>query len=229
MRLTMFALLVCVTLQVDAQSSYDLVIHRKGRSPLRMNISDIDSMTIVRAQPKQYEYVDMGLSVLWATHNIGAETPEDYGWYFAWGETATKTSYTTDNYQHIADAVFISLGDDIANTQYDAAAVIWQGEWRMPTIQEVEELAERCTWVWTAVDGIDGYRIEGPSGEHIFLPAAGQWREQLVNVGVTGYYWTSTQSAEYGNAAYNLNFTGYEGRWSANRAYGFCIRPVCPK
>lgn len=226
--LTALALSALSALPVSAQSR-QLVVYRNGQLPLRINIETIDSMKVEPAQAEKHDFTDLGLSVMWATCNVGADSPEHYGDYFAWGETEPKDTYTEQNYLLTKDGVFDSSIKEISATQYDAATVLWQDTWRMPTITEVEELATQCTWTWTSVNGINGYRITGPSGQSLFLPAAGQMREQAVNVGSTGYYWTGTLSAEYTTAAYNLNFTGYSGRWSANRAYGFCIRPVCDR
>lgn len=176
-----------------------------------------------------YESVDLGLSVLWASCNVGADAPEKYGSYFAWGETATKSIYTESNYTLKNGSTMMKFTNDISGSEYDAAAVLWKSGWRMPTIAEIDELATKCTWTWTSMNGVNGYRIVGPSGRYIFLPAAGQMRDRAINVGSTGYYWSATPSAEYVTAAYNLNFTGYDGRWSANRYYGFAIRPVKAK
>ena len=228
MKYILITLMMCAPLIVDAQQ-YELVIHREGRTPMQIDICDIDSMTIQEKKAPGHDYVDLGLSVLWATCNIGAANPEDYGWYFAWGETEPKDTYTADNYLHATDGGYAWLGNDISRSEHDAAYVCWQGEWRMPTILEAEELGQKCTWTWTSLNGINGYQVTGPSGNHIFLPASGQMREQPINQGSTGYYWTSTQSEEYTSAAYNLNFTGYDGRWSANRAYGFSVRAVMDK
>lgn len=228
MRHLLQLLFLAVPLCLSAQRK-QVVIHREGRSPLRIDLASIDSLTIEDEVATPHEYADLGLSVLWATCNIGAETPEAFGSYFAWAETAPKSSYTEDNYVYRQDGGSGILPPDISSSTYDAASVLWQGEWRMPTIAEVEELAARCTWTWTTLGNVNGYRIKGPSGSSIFLPACGQWRDEPINVGSTGYYWTSTSSEEYPSAAYNLNFTGYNGRWSANRAFGFCIRPVCTK
>lgn len=218
---------MCLPLATMAQEK-QMVVYRDGRTPLRIDVALVDSITFEDAV-EEHEYVDLGLSVLWATCNIGAATPEEYGNYFAWGETATKDSYTEENYVYAENGAYKDLPKDIAGTEYDAATAIWKGEWRMPNINEVEELAKNCTWTWTAQKEVNGYRIVGPSGKEIFLPAAGQWRNAPINVGSTGYYWTSSLSDEYSSATYNLNFTGFSGRWSANRAYGFCIRAVCNK
>lgn len=214
-------------LQMVAQKQ--VVIYRDGRSPIRIDIEVVDSIRIEDALPEPHEAVDLGLKVLWAACNIGAEAPEGYGSYFAWGEVAPKELYTEENYLYFNNADGITLPQEISGTEYDAAAVLWKGEWRMPTIADIEELTTRCTWTWTAENKVNGYRVTGPSGKSIFLPAAGQQRDVPINVGSTGYYWSSTLSNEYTTAAYNLNFTGYTGRWSANRSYGFAIRPVCDK
>ena len=205
-----------------------MVIYRDGRMPLYINVEDVDSITFTDHVVEQHDYADLGLSTLWATTNIGADKPEGYGYYFAWGETETKSSYTTDNYKYASEGGNTeTLPKNISATKYDAATTMWQGEWRMPTIEEIEELTQKCTWTWTSTNGINGYRVVGPSGKEIFLPAAGQWRDEAINVGSTGYYWSATLSDDYPTAAYNLNFTGFAGRWNANRAYGFTIRPVC--
>ena len=227
-QLIVMALAILSSFTASAQD-WQMVIHRNVLSPRRSNFETRDRVAFEPSQAEQHDYADLGLSVMWATCNVGADMPEDYGYYFAWGETETKETYTEQNYSLKVNGVYDTSMTEISGTQYDAATMMWQDTWRMPTIEEVEELATHCTWTWTSVNGINGYRITGPSGQHIFLPAAGQMREQAVNVGSTGYYWTGTLSAEYTTAAYNLNFTGYSGRWSANRAYGFCIRPVCDR
>ena len=229
MKLTKYIFLLiafCSAHQSVAQDK-QMVIYRNGLSPLYIDIADIDSITIADRIDNVHEYTDLGLSVLWANTNLGAEKPEDYGYYFAWGETETKQEFTVDNYRYADNDGYTTLPQNIAATEYDAAAILWKGNWRMPTIEEIEELTKECTWTWTSINNINGYRVVGPSGKDIFLPAAGQWRNEPINVGATGYYWSASISDEYSTAAYNLNFTGFTGRWSANRAYGFSIRPVC--
>lgn len=203
-----------------------VVVYRNGMPPLRLDMLQIDSIRIEEPLPEEHEAVDLGLSVLWASCNIGAEVPEAYGQYFAWGEVKPKQTYTEDNYLYYQDATYQFLGTDISGTAYDAARQLWGGDWRMPTVMETEELANRCTWTWTTRNNVWGYLVAGPSGQGIFLPAAGQRREEPVAVGSTGYYWSASVSADYPSAAYNLNFSGYKGRWSANRSYGFPIRAV---
>lgn len=213
--LVVLALFAGATINAQSSAPEDItqmIIHHKDGKVLRMNIEDIDSVTFGPAIDERYQATDLGLSVLWAASNIGADTPEDYGDYFAWGETEPKESYTEENYSYPNQPGEIDGADD---------------GWRLPTIGEIDELASQCTWTWTALNDICGFRVTGPSGESIFLPAAGQKRgSEVINRDTGGYYWSSTPSQEYSTAAYNLNFAGYTGHWSANRSYGFTIRAV---
>lgn len=203
-----------------AWAQKQVIIHRVGQPALRVDVAEVDSITFGDATDIPAEPVDLGLSVRWASYNLGATSPSGYGNYYAWGETEPKETYTEENYT--ANVTMPS----IAGTLYDAASVLWGAEWSMPTQEQIKELTTQCQWTWTAQDGVNGYRVRGPSGNSIFLPAAGQHRADAMNVGSTGYYWSATASKDYATAAYNLNFAGYTGEWSANRSYGFTIRAV---
>ena len=167
-----------------------------------------------------HEYVDLGLSVKWATCNIGASKPEDYGDYFAWGEDETKSEYTEDN-----SATY-------GRTNYtfrDAAKKKWGGTWRMPTEDECEELEDKCTWTWTTQGGHNGYRVTSKkNGNSIFLPAAGHcYGSSPDDAGTYGNYWISTPYASYSDRAYYLYF--YSGTHDVRnyyRYYGRSVRPV---
>ena len=185
-----------------------------------------------------HDWVDLGLSVKWATCNIGANKPEDYGDYFAWGETKTKDEYIGTNYEHIIikRRIFEStrieyayIGNDISgNSQYDAARTNWGGTWRLPTKAELQELKNKCTWKWTTQNGVEGYKVTGPNGNSIFLPAAGyRYGSSLDRAGEYGYYWSSTPNESYGSGAYSLYFDGSDQRvnWGG-RYYGRSVRPV---
>ena len=137
-----------------------------------------------------HEYVDLGLSVKWATCNIGASKPEDYGDYFAWGEDETKSTYTDDN-----SATY-------GRTNYtfrDAAKKKWGGTWRMPTANEFQELIDNCTWTWTTQGGHNGHKVTSKkNGNSIFLPAAGgRGGSSLASAGAYGYCWSSSPGASY--------------------------------
>ena len=171
-----------------------------------------------------HEYVDLGLSVKWATCNVGASKPEDYGDYFAWGETSTKSSYTQSN--SVTDGK--KMGDIKGNSSYDAARANWGGNWRMPTEAEMQELMDKCTWTWTTQNGVNGYKVTGPNGNKIFLPATGGRAGSSLNyAGSGGYYWSSTPGESDGRYAYGPTFDSAVHRMVyGSRYYGRCIRPV---
>lgn len=171
-----------------------------------------------------HKYVDLGLSVKWATCNIGADSPEEFGDYFAWGETSTKSEYTSDN----SVTYGTNFSDIAGNSNYDAARVNWGGSWRLPTKAECRELKEECTWTWTTKGGHNGYKVVGPNDNSIFLPAAG-YRDgtSLYRAGEYGDYWSSTSGESSTQSAYYLNFYsgGHDVDWYY-RSYGRTVRPV---
>ena len=154
--------------------------------------------------------VDMGLpsGTKWAVRNVGAQSAIDYGDYFAWGETETKSSYTSDNYLYGTR----NLGENlnISGTQHDAAFVHWSGSWRMPTKTEWEELiSDTCTWTWQAVNGVNGYIITSKkNGNKIFLPAAGmKYNESVYYTNSYGAYFSSIQESSNSRRAHTLLFS----------------------
>ena len=169
--------------------------------------------------------IDLGLSVKWASCNVGATTPEEYGGYYAWGETEEKSSYNESDYLYYNT----NIGNDISGTQYDVAAVQWGGSWRMPTKAEQDELRNNCTWEWTTLNGVYGYRVTGPNGNSIFLPAAGvRFGTGIHYQGSDGSFWSSSLSSSNKNYAYYTLFTEYNYIWSDNYRYdGRSVRPVC--
>ena len=175
-----------------------------------------------------YEYVDLGLpsGLKWATCNVGATSPEDYGDYFAWGETSPKAEYTIENSITYGE----QMSDISGNAQYDAATANWGGIWRMPTKDEMQELVDHCEWEWTQVNGVNGSKVVGSNGSCIFLPAAGyDVVEYLVFEGDYGYYWSSTPYDHYSNV-YASGLYFYDGRdtvWPHfSRNGGKTVRPV---
>ena len=141
---------------------------------------------------KKHTYVDLGLSVKWATCNLGAQAPEDYGDYYAFGEVFTKKTYTEENCK-----TYHKIMNEISgNKTYDAATAQLGAGWRTPTMEEALELINKCEWTWAEQNGEPGYKVTGPNGNSIFLPAAGLaiGRERLY-AGTNGYYRTSTPYA----------------------------------
>ena len=171
-----------------------------------------------------HEWVDLGLSVRWATMNIGASTPGDYGDYYAWGETTPKSDYSQETYQNKIILSSLQKEEDTAN-------FIWSGKWRMPTFDELNELLTECKWEWREQDGHDGYQVLGPNGNSIFLPAAGcHNKKRLINEGKGGYYATSSSldTSSFLYTVCSLYFFGNTFRKMNNepRFNGLSIRPV---
>lgn len=170
-----------------------------------------------------HEYVDLGLSIWWATCNVGASTPSEYGNYYAWGETTAKWDF--ENTYTLNDSP--NIGQDISGTKYDVATVNWGSNWCMPTKSQWEELISRCSWEWTTQSNHKGWKITGPSGQSIFLPAAGWYIGKYGNTIAETYckYWSSTLSYEYSFNAY-----AYDGQdrdmddYATD--YGMTVRPV---
>ena len=172
-----------------------------------------------------YDWVDLGLSVKWATKNVGASSQSDHGDYFAWGETNTKSSYKEDN-----SRTYKKKLDDIAgNSQYDPARSRWGSPWRLPTEWEYKELVDKCTWTWTSQGGHNGYRITSKTnGNSIFLPAAGKfYGTSLDAVGEYGFYWSSTPDESDTKWAYRRCFSlSYQDVLWGERYSGYSVRPV---
>ena len=175
--------------------------------------------------------VDLGLSVCWAGWNVGASSPEGYGNYYAWGETTTKSDYSRSSYQYYNGSDYVNIGSNISGTRYDVARAQWGGSWRLPTMAEFEELVDRCTWTWTTYNGVNGYKVTGPNGNSIFLPAAGRRNGTEFNFrGSGGLYWSGSLNVGIQCFAYNLVFeSGYSHVGYDDRELGLTVRPVCNK
>ncbi|MBR2084064.1 MAG: hypothetical protein IJ879_05530 [Muribaculaceae bacterium] len=207
-------------------------------------------------EDEEGDWVDQGLpsGTIWATRNVGASAPEDYGDYFAWGETAPKNCYdwsTYKWYQSYQDAngayhsgytkyctdygygldgfvdnkTELDLSDDAAYAHYPGG--------RMPSLEQIQELIDKrnCTWQWTQRNGVKGHLVTGPNGNTIFLPAAGgRWDESLRDVGKRGHYWSPTLCSILPISACTLNFDKGWVEWQDNlgnlRFIGYTVRAV---
>ena len=173
-----------------------------------------------------HEWVDLGLSVKWATCNVGASSPTGYGNFYAWGETSTKSSYDEDK----CKTWDRSMSDIRGNSSYDAARANWGGSWRLPTKAECKELFNNCTRQWTTQNGVAGMRFTSErNGNSIFLPAAG-WRYDTSThcAGEEGDYWSSTPYESNSRYAYYLYFNSGGSAYTSwdYRSSGRPVRPV---
>ena len=195
--------------------------------------------------PAAGDWVDLGLpsGTIWATRNVGASAPEDYGDYFAWGETSPKEIYDWDTYKwSYNDAngylkftkynMHSSYGTVDNKTELDpsddAACAHYPGG-RMPSVEQIQELCNNCTWTWTTQNGVNGRLVTGPNGNTLFLPVAGdRWSDYLDYAGSLGYYWSRTLYSDNPYYAFGLYFySGNLDGWYNNyRYYGFAVRAV---
>lgn len=214
---------------------------------LKINRVQPQSTNHYASNHTHHQYVDLGLSVKWATCNVGASKPEEYGDYFAWGEVKPKEVYDWstykwcngseesltkyDGYFDIFDISFeLELSDDVAHTN-------WGGDWRMPTAEDFIELIEQCTWTRATLNGVKGRKVTGPNGNSIFLPDVGIRKGDWCG-GKIGAYWsswkTSTGVESNGSEAYHLHWLPLEldgdGKYidPLDRCVGCSVRPVCP-
>lgn len=222
-----------------------------GDSTYRISIAQVDSIAFSPRATQNDEHgitmgqeVDLGLpsGTIWAGWNVGATSPEEYGDYYAWGETEEKSYYDLFSYIDCIDSnedgykdSFVNIGSNISGTKYDVAHRKWGGSWRMPTKAEIDELSLKCTWVWTQYNGINGYKIIGINGNSIFLPAAGHRYESSLRLdGWVGRYWSATQYGELNFYRYSwvimfsrtYIFRDNDLASFADRYFGYPVRPV---
>ena len=212
----------------------------------KVSLSDVTYLVdYLLGKVTPYEYVDLDLpsGTLWATCNVGAESPEEYGDYFAWGETEKKSNYDWSTYAHCGGSS-TTLTKYCTDSSYgtvdnleelelsdDAAYVCWGHMWTMPSQEQFEELinSSYTTTSWTTQNGVNGRLITSNSnGNSIFLPAAGYYSESSLNYGGSfGYYWSRTLSSSGTSSAYILMFNSAVIITSGNgRLIGMPVRPV---
>ena len=220
------------TTSISIEPTYTFVVSNNISLIAKFELKSIDG----------YKYVDLGLpsGLKWATCNVGATVPEEYGSYFAWGETEEKEDYSWETYKW-CNGSSDSMTKYYRNSSYgfvdnktvldledDVAHVKWGGDWRMPTRAEWDELGNKCTWTWTTQNGVNGYRVTGPNGNSIFLPAAGcRNGAYVVSSGSYGYYWSSSLYSYGSIVACNLDFNDSRYDWDGYYRYnGQSVRPV---
>lgn len=182
------------------------------------------------------EAIDLGLSVKWASWNVGASRPEESGGYYAWGETKEKNEYSWDSYAYCKSDKNLNRTDvtinitNICGSSYDVAHVKWGGSWRLPTKSEIGELVNKCTWKWTSYNGVKGQLVTGPNGNSIFLPFASyRYKSDPINKGSNGFYWSGTNGRNYRlDTAYYMEIgNSSRSATSCQPLYlGLSVRPV---
>ena len=199
-----------------------------------------ENVTLVAKFKVPFEAVDLGLSVKWAAYNVGATKPEEYGGYYAWGEIEEKEDYSWETYKWCNGSYDTMTkyctnsnngtvdNKTVLDPEDDVAHVKWGGDWRMPTKAEQDELRNNCTWAWATQNGVNGYKVTGPNGNSIFLPAAGyRYGTDVYDGGDYGRYWSGSLNSYYSFDAFNLYFYDYNFDWNLyNRSFGRSVRPV---
>lgn len=226
-------ILICIVmfhaLMVFAQSSGGEI--KRSRSNTVRPQTSVKKPTQARKTAK-HDYVDLGLSVKWATCNVGATSPSDFGNYYAWAEIEPKANYSENTYvYHNDEGMYYVFDNDIEGTEDDAAHVAWKGSWRLPTKEEWEELSSKCNWKWLNKDGHYGYLVTSSNGNSIFLPAAGGYVGSKLSYTDMGLYWSSKQMDDFVSGAYGFHFNSSGKGWGDGsfRWQGHSIRPVLGK
>ena len=194
-----------------------------------------------------HEYVDLGLpsGTLWATCNVGSNSPEDFGGYYAWGETEPKELYDWKSYKYgrffneryqlnkyCTDSCYGINGfvDNlpVLEPDDDVARVCWGEGWCMPTIGEWEELFLNTTGEWTKLNDVKGWRCTASNGNSLFLPAAGYWWDDAFNADL-GLYWSRSINKEFPYRAWGFHFNCDSSHLcgSSDRNRGQTVRAVC--
>jgi len=222
-------ILVAFAANLSAQT---VNVHFKNGQQIQYPASSVDYVDFSEkaADPavSAGQVVDLGLSVYWASCNLGAESPEEYGDYYAWGETKPKSSYYTKNYSFYNAELdqIVDIGENISGTEFDAATVNLGKDWRMPTKTEIQELIDNCTWEWTLVSGVRGYKVTAKNGNSIFLPAAGFKSDTQHYAKNTGLYYPSSVQSSLNNCYSLCGNSSSHYRSTDDKYMGFSIRPV---
>lgn len=235
-------------LSFSMQAQQIMIVKTKDNTQNEFNVSSIRKVTFRSSQeipgdstvslscPDEHHPhpIDLGLpsGTKWACCNVDASLPEEYGGYYAWGETEEKLSYDWESYRHFDSSTehCVYIGDDIAGTIYDVATVKWGDSWRLPSSEMVQELLDNCTSEWTSLNDVNGYLFTGSNGATVFFPAAGGCLyDEFLMDGRDGYYWASTLDPENGDQAYHLSFRSpFVQLQYAIRFLGLSVRAVCP-
>ena len=182
----------------------------------------------------KFDAVDLGLSVLWADCNVGGDSESPIGGLYGWGDpSGEKTSQNVKDYLDDAGGLYVKTPQNITGTQYDIATAKWGKDWRMPSKENWKELIEKCKWTKEKAFHVDGYRVEGPNGNSIFLPNTGLRYGEAISNTDAGYYWTSEMAQNNRECAYYYYFDREMHNESVDiRTFvysGRAVRPICDK
>lgn len=195
----------------------------------------------------QHAYVDLGLSVKWATCNIGSTQPWERGEFFSWGETENKRINNWDTYKYSEgahaltkycsnpDYAWHGVVDSVSvlDPEDDVAHIKWGGTWRIPTKAQIDELLENCDWTWTTLNEVNGYRVTGKkpgyTDRSIFLPVTGEYNDgKVFDYRLHGYYWSRNCGTVTSETAYTLEvYTKGSSAEIQSRCKSLAVRPVC--
>lgn len=202
-------------------SAQTVNVHFKNGQQVQFNADNVDYVDFSIKAPDPTvsagQVVDLGLSVYWASCNVGAESPEEDGNRYAWGETQTKREYKQNNYSFYDQNTwqYIEIQNEISGTEYDAATINLGNDWKMPTQSQMQELIDNCSWEWTQVNNVHGYKVIGPNGNSIFLASG-------PNSVSGNRYWTGTNA----QILYVQPERAYLASQKQYRYTGCFIRPV---
>ena len=236
---SIFAALLLLVAGLQTAMAQKMIVTLNDNSKVTYSISQVKEVTFVESD--EHEYVDLGLpsGTKWATCNVGANSPEEYGDYFAWGETKPKSVYNWSTYFDSDDngSSFKKYNKNSGLTELlpedDAATANWGSGWQMPSFAQIQELfnSNYTTTGWTQLNGVNGRMITSKSnGNSVFLPAAGyRWNDALSDAGSYGSYWSRSLSPYRDEYAYYLGFYSDYWNWSNYyRYYGRFVRAVRP-
>lgn len=210
-------------------------------------LKEVNALTstqvVFKVVPFCLDVVDLGLKVMWASCNLGATKPNMLGEYYAWGEISVKEKFNEDTYLYKAKQGFskynnTKLGSEITNdddlftleTTDDVAYIKLGNKWRIPTLQDWQELRNKCSWVWSTRQGIKGYLISGPNGRSIFLPVTGYIIDSSTFQLSCGSYWSSSLDDYISRMAWNLGFDDQHSYMQGYTRFRGCqVRPVLCK
>lgn len=214
-----------------------------------LTFSTLFLITTFSSAQSKHQYVDLGLSVKWATCNIGADKPEEHGEYFSWGETENKRINNWETYR-FTEGDKNEISKYCSNSQYgwheladslsalepddDVAHKKWGGSWRIPTKAQMKELIDNCTWTWTTRNDINGYLVTGKkpgyTNRSIFIPVTGTYDDgKIFNPHKQGSYWSRDCGTVYPAYAYTLELSVREASIGMrSRCQSLAVRPVCP-